>query len=266
MAHNKSKSAPSNPTMSLGDHLEELRYRVILAVIGLAVALVASLFFGKTIISFLEKPYFLAMGKEARMQVLGPAEGFISYMNISLITGAVIASPWIFYQLWMFVAAGLYPNEKRYVYMAVPFSVGLFIAGALFFLFVIAPVTLKVLVLFNKEVLEVDSNFTFQKYISLITVMMLVFGVAFQTPIVVFVLNKIGLVSLEALYKSRRFVILGVIIVAAAATPGSDMFSLFALAIPMYLLFELGVLLCYFFNRKQNTIQADTNFAGVPRL
>jgi len=259
MAHNKRIPAPSNPTMSLGDHLEELRYRVILAVIGLAVALVASLFFGKTIISFLEKPYFMAMGKDARMQVLGPAEGFISYMNISLVTGVIIASPWIFYQLWMFVAAGLYPHEKRYVYLAVPFSAALFITGALFFIFVIAPITLKMLVLFNKQVLEVDSNFTFQKYISLITVMMLVFGLTFQTPIAVFFLNKIGLLSLDALYKSRRFVILGVIVVAAAATPGSDMFSLFALAIPMYLLFELGILLCYFFNRKQNIIQADTN-------
>jgi len=245
--------------MSLGDHLEELRYRVILAVIGLAAALVASLFFGKTIISFLEKPYFMAMGNQARMQVLGPAEGFISYMNISLVTGVIIASPWIFYQLWMFVAAGLYPHEKRYVYLAVPFSAALFITGALFFIFVIAPITLKMLVLFNKEVLDVDSNFTFQKYISLITVMMLVFGLTFQTPIAVFFLNKIGLLSLEALYKSRRFVILGVIVAAAAATPGSDMFSLFALAIPMYLLFELGILLCYFFNRKQNIIQADTN-------
>lgn len=259
MAHNKRIPAPSNPTMSLGDHLEELRYRVILAVIGLAVALVASLFFGKTIISFLEKPYFMAMGKDARMQVLGPAEGFISYMNISLVTGVIIASPWIFYQLWMFVAAGLYPHEKRYVYLAVPFSAALFITGALFFIFVIAPITLKMLVLFNKQVLEVDSNFTFQKYISLITVMMLVFGLTFQTPIAVFFLNKIGLLSLDALYKSRRFVILGVIVAAAAATPGSDMFSLFALAIPMYLLFELGILLCYFFNRKQNIIQADTN-------
>ncbi|MCX5634360.1 MAG: twin-arginine translocase subunit TatC [Planctomycetota bacterium] len=251
MAHNKRIPDPPNPTMSLGDHLEELRYRVILAVIGLAVALVASLFFGKTIISFLEKPYFMAMGNQARMQVLGPAEGFISYMNISLVTGVIIASPWIFYQLWMFVAAGLYPHEKRYVYMAVPFSAALFITGALFFIFVIAPITLKMLVLFNKEVLEVDSNFTFQKYISLITVMMLVFGLTFQTPIAVFFLNKIGLLSLEALYKSRRFVILGVIVAAAAATPGSDMFSLFALAIPMYLLFELGILLSYFFNRKK---------------
>ena len=259
MAHDKRIPTPSNPTMSLGDHLEELRYRVILAVIGLAVALVASLFFGKTIISFLEKPYFLAMGNQARLQVLGPAEGFISYMNISLVTGVIIASPWIFYQLWMFVAAGLYPHEKHHVYLAVPFSAALFITGALFFIFVIAPITLKMLVLFNKQVLDVDSNFTFQKYISLITVMMLVFGLTFQTPIAVFFLNKIGLLSLEALYKSRRFVIIGVIVAAAAATPGSDMFSLFALAIPMYLLFELGILLCYFFNRKQNIIQADTN-------
>jgi sec-independent protein translocase protein TatC len=172
-------------------------------------------------------------------------------MEISMIAAVVIASPWIFYQLWLFIAAGLYPHEKRYVYLAVPFSTILFVTGALFFVFIIAPLTLRFLVHFNKSVLGVTSNFTFKNYVSFVATMMLVFGLAFQTPIAIFFLNKTGLVSVEALCKSRKYVVLGVVIVAAAATPGSDLVSLFALSIPMYLLFELGILLSYFANRRK---------------
>jgi sec-independent protein translocase protein TatC len=133
----------------------------------------------------------------------------------------------------------------------VPFSTILFVTGALFFVFIIAPLTLRFLVLFNKSVLGITSNFTFKNYVSFVATMMLVFGLSFQTPIAIFFLNKTGLVSVEVLCKSRKYVVLGVVIVAAAATPGSDLVSLFALSIPMYLLFELGILLSYFANRRK---------------
>jgi sec-independent protein translocase protein TatC len=170
-----------------------------------------------------------------------------------MIAAVVIASPWIFYQLWLFISAGLYHHEKRYVHLAVPFSTILFVTGALFFVFIIAPLTLRFLVMFNKSVLGVTSNFTFKNYVSFVATMMLVFGLAFQTPIAIFFLNKTGLVSIKALCKSRKYVVLGVVFVAAAATPGSDLISLFALSIPMYLLFELGILLCRFSKQKKNS-------------
>ena len=258
MAHNKKKPAPSNSTMSLGDHLEDLRHRVILALAGVVVAMVLCLIIGKYIIAFVEKPYVIAMGEEARLQSLAPADGFTSFMNLSMIASVVISSPWIFYQLWMFISAGLYPHEKRYVYMAVPFSAALFIIGALFFVFVIAPLTIRFLVMFNKDVLGVASNFTFKDYISFINIMMLIFGLAFQTPIAIFFLIRMGLISIKTFNKSRPFVIFGVVVVSAFATPG-DMISLFTLSIALYLLFELGIILGYFANRKQNIIQADTN-------
>jgi sec-independent protein translocase protein TatC len=244
---------PLNHTMSLGDHLEELRARLILAILGLAIALIACLAFGRWIISFIEMPYIKAMGEQARLQSIAPTDGFVSYMEISMIAAVVTASPWIFYQLWLFISAGLYPNEKRYVYLAVPFSTILFVTGALFFVLVIAPVTLRFLVLFNKNVLGVTSNFTFKNYVSFVATMMLVFGLAFQTPIAIFFLNKTGLVSVEALCKSRKYVVLGVVFVAAAATPGSDLLSLFALSIPMYLLFELGIILSRFSKPKKSS-------------
>jgi sec-independent protein translocase protein TatC len=251
MGKTKKNQDPLNHTMSLGDHLEELRARLILAILGLAIALIACLAFGKWIISFIEMPYIKAMGGETRLQTIAPTEGFVSYMGILLIAAVVIASPWIFYQLWLFISAGLYPHEKRYVYLAVPFSTILFITGALFFVFIIAPVTLRFLVMFDRRILRSNPNWTFPQYLSFVATMMLVFGLAFQTPIAIFFLNKTGLVSIEALCKSRKYVVLGVVFVAAAATPGSDLLSLFALSIPMYLLFELGILLCRFSHRKE---------------
>jgi len=240
-----------NSTMSLGDHLEELRQRLIYALAGLVICAVVGFVFGPKIITFIEKPYIGVMGSEARLQTLAPADGFISYVKIALITGLIISSPWVFYHLWMFVAAGLYLREKRYVYLAAPFSAALFIAGALFFIIVVAPLTLKFLVGFNERLLGVKSQFTFQHYIAFVTHLMLVFGLAFQTPTAIFFLNRTGLVSLQQLRRSRKFVLLGVFVVAAMATP-PDVVSQVTLAIPLYLLFELGILLCYFTNRRKH--------------
>jgi sec-independent protein translocase protein TatC len=250
MGDTKKKEDLLNSTMSLGDHLEELRMRLLYALGGLALASIICFCFGPKIIAFMEKPYINAMGKEARLITLAPADGFISYVKISFISGLIFSSPWVFYHLWMFVAAGLYPHEKRYVYLAAPFSAALFVAGALFFLVVVAPLTLGFLVKFNAKMLGVNSSFTFRRYISFVTHLMLVFGLAFQTPNAIFFLNRTGLVSLEALNRSRKYVLLIIFVVAAMATP-PDVISQVTLAVPLYLLFELGILLSYFASRKR---------------
>ncbi len=241
-------------TMSLGDHLEELRGRLIYAILGLVVGLVISLFFGKFLIAFIERPYLNVMKElelDPKLQILAPAAGFVSYVKICLIAGLIVSSPWVFYHVWMFIAAGLYPNEKKYVYLAMPFSVVLFVAGALFFLLVVAPLTLGFLVKFNERFLGSASKFTFPEYIAFITQLMLVFGVAFQTPTAIFFLNKSGLVSLSALTKVRKYVILVIFIVSAMATP-PDVISQITLAVPLYLLFELGIMLSYIFNKRKS--------------
>ncbi len=248
MGDTNKKHDPLNSTMSLGDHLEELRLRLLLALAGLAVGAVICLFFGPKIIAFIQRPYNNLM-PDHPLSALAPADAFIGYMKISLTSGLILSSPWVFYHLWMFVAAGLYPNEKRYVRMAVPFCTSLFVAGALFFIYVVAPLSLAFFLKFG-SIINVAPNWTFQKYVSFVTVLMLVFGVAFQTPIAIFFLNKTGLVSLPALRRSRKFVLLGVFVVAAMATP-PDVISQVTLALPLYLLFELGILLSYFANRKK---------------
>ncbi len=237
-----------NSTMSLGDHLEELRSRLLLALAGLVVGTVICLLFGTRIIVFVQGPYNNLMPGHP-LSALAPADAFIGYMKISLISGLILSSPWVFYQLWMFVAAGLFPNEKRYVHIAVPFCASLFIAGALFFIYIVAPFSLAFFLKFG-DIINVAPNWTFQKYVSFVTILMLVFGVAFQTPIAIFFLNRTGLVSLQALRRSRKFVLLGIFVVAAMATP-PDVVSQITLAVPLYLLFELGILLSYFANRRR---------------
>ena len=246
---NKKHDLP-NSTMSLGDHLEELRRRLLLALASWAICTVISLAFSRYIITFLQIPYTAVVGDKA-LQVLALAEGFVSYVKIALITGLILSSPWVFYHLWMFVAAGLYPNEKGYVHAAVPFSAALFIAGALFFLFAVAPISISALVKINNW-LGLRSNITFKNYISFVTTLMLVFGIAFQTPTAIFFLNRTGLVSIKTLRGSRKYVILGIVIVAAMATP-PDVISQVTLAVPLYLLFELGILLSYFAGRRKKS-------------
>ncbi len=233
-------------TMSLGDHLEELRNRLLLALAGLALAFILCAVFGKYIIAFAKWPYTHVMaklGEDPTLTTLAPAEVIISYIKICLISGLIISSPWVFWQLWMFIAAGLYPHEKRYVHLAVPFSAALFVTGALFFLLAVAPICLRFFIKFN-EILGLSRNWTLQYYVTFIAHLMLVFGIAFQTPTAIFFLNRTGIVSLKALAHARKYVLLVIVIVAAMVTP-PDVVSQIALAIPLYILFELGILLSY---------------------
>lgn len=249
-----------NSNMSLGDHLEELRARLILALTGITLAAILCLipYFFRRIQNLIYYPKDkLPDPTRVTLIVLGPADPFIVYMKIALIAALIISSPWVFYQIWMFVAAGLYPKERRYVHKAVPFSVLLFVTGALFFLFVVAPISLRFFLGFA-DFVGVKANWTLQKYVSFITTLMLVFGIAFQTPIAIFILNKTGLVSIQTFRKSRKYVLLGIFILAAIATP-PDAISQVTLAIPLYFLYELGILICLFTGRKKKQQDSHTD-------
>lgn len=233
--------------MSLGDHLEELRARIILALLGVGIGLTVCMFFSGFFLSLLAKPYLHIqeqIGSSATLQAITLSEKFLVYMKTALLFGIVISSPWVFYQLWKFISAGLYPHEKRLVYIISPVCTVLFIIGALFFLFVIAPVMIRFFISFDVGVKSVRTQVTLSSYVSFMFSMMLVFGLCFQMPIAIFALNRIGIVSVEALRKSRKYVLLAIFIVAAVVTPSADVISQVALAVPMYILYELGILFC----------------------
>ena len=250
MAKTNKKNEVLGTHMTIAGHLEDFRRRLIYMLLGVGISIVVCLFFCNRLIFLIRIPYVSVMtaaGLEPRLQSLAPSDGFITYVRISVLTGLILSSPWAFYHLWRFIAAGLYSSEKRLINLAVPVSTALFISGSLFFIMVVAPFTLRFFIIFNQKMLGIDSAFTFEKYISFIVSMMLVFGFAFQTPTAIFFLNKIGIVSLENLCEARKYVLLTIFVIAAILTP-PDVVSQVTLAVPLYLLFELGILISYIKN------------------
>jgi sec-independent protein translocase protein TatC len=239
-------------SMSLGDHLEELRARLILALLGLTAALIISLFFGNFFLRFLLVPFEQAI-RNAQMQpglqAIKVAEPFLVYLKASLVLAVLLASPWISYQMWAFVSAGLYRHERRYVYVVAPISAFLFIFGALFFLFVVSPLAMKFFVQFNVGIEYIKYQPSLSDYVSFILVLSLVFGVGFQSPIAIVFAERMGLVSVQTLCKIRKYVLLAVFVIGAIATP-PDVISQVALAVPLYILYEGSILVCTIWRKK----------------
>ncbi|HSV26811.1 MAG TPA: twin-arginine translocase subunit TatC [Sedimentisphaerales bacterium] len=238
--------------MSLGDHLDELRSRAIRALLGLIPAVIITTIFGRQLFRFFCGPYEIAMrsvGREPRLITVGVAESFLMYCYVTLLFGLLLASPWIFWQLWQFIAAGLYAKEKRYVRILAPLSTVFFIGGAVFFIVVVAPLTLRFFLGFNVGVDFVENLSTLRNYLVFMGRMSLVFGLSFQLPLLMVGLNRFGMLSLEMMRRWRKYAILGIAIVSAVLTP-PDVVSQISLGIPLYLLFELGVLICRIAGRK----------------
>ena len=173
---------------------------------------------------------------------LAPLEGFMIYFMVCTVAGLVLASPWVFYQLWAFIAAGLYRHERRYVLKFLPFSLVLFLGGVFLCFFLVLPWTLQFLLEFNVK-LGIEPTLRISEWMSFATILPLVFGVCFQTPLVMLVLERIGIMSAQDFREKRRMAIFVVFIAAAIITPTSDPFTLMLLAGPMILLYELGLVL-----------------------
>lgn len=335
---NSQKKHEDLKSMSLGDHLEELRARLILIILGLFAGMIISFFVGAKIVTFLEAPYYQAMlkltsdikeqeqqqdagneintenlvhirvssqnaetlkdlkpgdsflahiefyrddpnnpafahiqekiarEKAQKPQTLDPSvrglqtievsEGFLIYLKVCLVFALILVSPWISWHLWAFVSAGLYRHERRYVKVVAPVSAALFITGAVFFMVIVAPLAMTFFIRFN-EALQVQSNWTLKSYMNMILMLILVFGLAFQMPIVIFFAERLNLVTVKQLAASRKYVILGLFIVAAMATP-PDVISQIALAIPLYALFEGSLVICRILRTKEGTQPART--------
>jgi sec-independent protein translocase protein TatC len=171
---------------------------------------------------------------------LAPLEALTIYFMVALVTGLVVASPWVFYQGWAFVAAGLYRHERAYVQKFLPFSLGLFLAGVFLCFFGVLPITLTFLLQFNVY-LGVAPTLRLSEWMSFATLLPLIFGLAFQTPLVMLVLERLNIVTVEGFRAKRKFAILIITIAAGVLTPGQDPFSMVLLALPMILLYELGI-------------------------
>ncbi|HEV2133819.1 MAG TPA: twin-arginine translocase subunit TatC [Terracidiphilus sp.] len=224
------------PGMSLMEHLDELRRRIIHSAIYLACGFGIAWAFHNRIVELFQAP-LIHIGKS--LMFTHPMDALNLYLQASLLAGAIIASPFILYQVWLFIAPGLYQRERRFVVPFMTATVGLFLSGAAFGYFWVLPAAIKILVV------DFGHNFTpmisIEDYTSFFLSVILGLGISFELPILIFFLALFGIVSPKFLWNNIRYAILAVFIVAAIITPSPDPWTMCIYAIPMLALYLIGI-------------------------
>lgn len=239
--------------MSLVEHLTELRDRVIKVVIAVVIGMVISFILYPQIFDFLLRPYQQIAEQQptvgdGRLLILDPLEGFGVRMRLAMYGGIAIAMPVILWQIWQFVTPGLYPHERRYAIPFVISALALFLLGAGLAYYTL-PRALEFLVRIGGD--DLITAFAPGKYFSLITYMMLAFGIGFEFPILLIFLQMAGIVTVEALRKARRYAIVGITILVAVITPSGDPISLLMLSVPMVLFYEASIVIGRVIERRR---------------
>jgi sec-independent protein translocase protein TatC len=183
------------------------------------------------------------VGKRPALSTMGVMEAMMVYIKVGIVCGLVLSCPWTFGQLWAFVAAGLYAHEKRPFYAFLPFGIGLFLAGVLVCQFLVMPKAVEALLGFN-EWLGYEPDLRLNEWLGFALLMPIVFGLSFQTPLVMLLLYRLGLVRVAAYREKRRLAWFVLAVFCAVACPSADAYSMLLLWVPMCLLYELGVVLC----------------------
>lgn len=233
------------PGMSLLEHLEELRKRLIRSAIYLVVGFCIAYAFRMQIYAFMQKPITTALEAHhlpTKLVYTNPVDIFNLYIMISLMAGAIIASPFILYQVWLFISPGLYQKEKRYVIPFMSATIGLFLAGAFFAYEFVYPGALDFLIGYS-------SNFTpmvtVEEYTKLFLTVILGLGITFELPILIFFLALFGLVSAKFLWKNIRYAILIIFVIAAIITPTPEILTMCVFAAPMLILYLVSIAVAY---------------------
>jgi Tat protein translocase TatC len=199
--------------------------------------------------------FFRKVEELSQMTALGTYEMFRLYLLASMIVGLVLASPYVIYQLWLFIAAGLYPHEKKYVYQFIPISVFLFIGGVCFAFFFVFPFVLNFLFFFNAW-MDVKPDLRISEWINFALLFPLGFGISFQLPLVMFVLERVGIFTLQQYLSRWKIAVFVIVILAFLLTPG-DPGSMLLMAISLTILYFAGVFCCWQFPRKRGLFDVD---------
>jgi len=232
--------------MSFFDHLEELRWRIIKAAIGVIIGMIVCWIF----IDFIMDDIFLrpitvlnrslSSGQQPmHLQNLKPFGQLFLYMQVAIIGGAILSVPNILYQLWAFIAPGLMPKERKYVRSIVAFSSVCFLIGIVFAYYVMLPTALQFFAGFGS--MTIQNNIAISEYMSFVISLLLAAGVVFELPMVSWFLSKLGILKPEFMKKYRRHSIVVIFIVAAFLTPGTDPVSQILLAVPLMVLYEISI-------------------------
>ncbi len=227
------KNATAMPIMV---HLEELRQRLIKAALALVITTAISFLFTEQIIEILKQPI-----GDVRLIYLKPTDSISNFMKVSLISGVTLAMPVIVYQFFRFIAPGLTKQERRYLWFIAPGATISFLAGAAFAYFIMLPAAVKFLYTFMTSV--ADPSWTLDTYLSLITRMIFWVGMSFETPLIIFFLAKLEIISVATLSRNRKYAIVIIGIIAAFVTPTPDPVNMGLVMLPLLVLYEIAIFL-----------------------
>ena len=241
-------------------HLDELRKRIIICVVAVAVGFFGSYFFAEQIFDILIKPLQAELPPDSMFIFTGLPEAFFVYLKLSLFGGILLASPVLLWEVWCFVAPGLYDQEKKYVYPFVIFSTLLFATGVSFGYFVVFPIAFKFFMGYSSEIIKPLPSI--KEYLNFSCKLLFAFGAVFELPLFVLFLAKIGLVNEKMLRSKRKFAILGIFAVAAILTP-PDIVSQILMAIPLLVLYEISILVAKYFGKKEEEEEEEEEEENV---
>ena len=234
------------PTMGFLDHLEELRRRLVYSIAAVAVGFGVCWGYRERIYAIMQRPILDALkanGMSEKLVYLNPIEPFNLYLKIAALAGLFLTSPFVLYQVWMFISPGLYRNEKRYVVPFMVSTIALFVTGGYFGYRIVYPRALDFLVDFSKQF---QPMITVSEYTSLFLSIILGMGLVFEMPILVFFLALMGIVSSGFMVRNFRYAILLIFIVAAIVTPSPDVLSMCIFAAPMLALYAVSIAIAWF--------------------
>ncbi len=256
------KDRKSPDEMTFLEHLEDLRKRLWYSFVALFIAVIPCWVFSKQVFEILSRPVTQYLPEGMKMAFTSLTAPFMLYIKVSFLTAIFLTSPFIFLQLWYFIAPGLYQKEKKYVFPFVLFTTVFFLAGAAFGYFVMFPWACRFFLNLGSDftpVLTVDTYFGFS--------MKLLIGIAlvFELPTLIFFLSKLGIVSSRWMVRNFKYAVLAVFVIAAVITPTPDMVTQSILAVPMLALYGLGILIAFLFGKERKTRQekkAGKDMAG----
>lgn len=258
-------AAPSVPepaneemkTMGFLDHLEELRKRIIYSIIAVAVGFFACWSYAERIYDLMQRPIMEALhrnGLSEKLVYLNPVEPFNLYLKVGALAGLFVASPFVLYQVWLFISPGLYRNEKRYVFPFMFSTVALFLAGGYFGYRLVYPQALEFLIGYGKQFTPM---ITIGEYTDLFLTIIIGMGVIFEMPILVFFLSLMGIVTAGWMWRNLRYSILVIFIIAAILTPTTDILNMCIFAAPMVALYILSIGIAWMVHPKQRKKRAE---------
>jgi len=251
------QSPEGMPSMSFLDHLEELRKRLIYSIIGVAVGFFFCWGYAERIFGLMQRPIMNALksnGLSEKLVYLNPTEPFNLYLKIGFMAGLFVASPFVLYQLWLFISPGLYRHEKRYVFPFMISTVSLFVGGGLFGYYMVYPAALTFLIGYGKQF---QPMITIGEYTDLFITIIIGLGAIFELPILVFFLSLMGIVTAGWMWRNIRYAILAIFIIAAVLTPTTDILNMCLFAAPMVILYVLSIAVAWLVHPKHRRARRE---------